>query len=167
MGDKNIDIQDLNMKTIKKFLVLNFNQNIQYKNMIYYNNTYEQMDSDTWKKIYELAHLLPVNNKVKELQYKILFRFVATNKLLYQIKIKNTPNCPICEIDTHSIEHLFFECKQTKTFWRRLTDLWNNQNNMNIVLTVKDILLGFKLQEMKLYQPPNIIILLSKSFVIN
>ena len=110
-GNK-INIQDLNMKIIKKSLVLNTKIDSEFKNMAYYNTTFGQMDSDAWAKIYVLAHLLPVNNKVIELQYKILFRFVVTNKLLYQIQIKTTPNCLICEIDTQTIEHLFFECKK-------------------------------------------------------
>ena len=110
-GNK-INIQDLNMKLIKKFLVLNTKLDSEFKNMAYYNTTFGQMDSDAWAKIYVLAHLLPVNNKVIELQYIILFRFVVTNKLLYQIPIKTTPNCPICEVDTQTIEHLFFECKK-------------------------------------------------------
>ena len=88
------------MKIIKKFLVLNTKLDSEFKNMAYYNTTFGQMDSDALAKIYVLAHLLPVNNKVIELQYKILFRFVVTNKILYQIQIKTTPNCPICEIDT-------------------------------------------------------------------
>ena len=57
------------------------------------------------------AHVLPVNNKVIELQYKILFHFVVTNKLLCQIQNKATPNCSICEIDSQTIEHLCLSAK--------------------------------------------------------
>ena len=61
------------MKIIKKFLVLNTNLDSEFKNMAYYNTTFGQMDSDAWAKIYVLAHLLPVNNKVIELQFKYYF----------------------------------------------------------------------------------------------
>ena len=124
------------MKIIKNFLVLNTKLDSEFKNMAYYNTTFGQMDSDAWAKIYVLAHLLPVNNKVIELQYKLLFRFVVTNKLLYQIQIKPTPNCPICEIDTQMIEHLFFECKKSKIFWLQIIDLWNKYNNTRVILSV-------------------------------
>ena len=118
-GNK-INIQDLNMKIIKKFLVLNTKLDSEFKNTAYYNTTFGQMDSDAWAKIYVLAYLLPVNNKVIELQYKILFRLLVTNKLFYQIQIKTTPNCPICEIDTQTIEHFFFSAKKLKHFGYKL-----------------------------------------------
>ena len=99
------------MKIIKKFLALNTKLDSEFKNMAYYSTTFGQMDSDAWANIYVLAPLLAVNNKVIELQYKILFHFVVTNKILYQIQIKTTQNCPICEIDTQTIEHLFLSAK--------------------------------------------------------
>ena len=163
LSSNKINIQDLNMKIIKKFL--NTNLDSEFKNMPYYNTTFGQMDSDAWAKIYVLAHLLPVNNKVMGLQYKILFRFVVTNKLLYQIQIKTTPNCPICEIDTQTIEHVFFECKKIKTFWLQIIDLWNNYNNTRVILSVKDVILGYKFQDLKSNKALNII-LLSKYYII-
>ena len=91
-------------------MVLNTKYDNEFKNMAYYNSTFGQIDSDAWEQVYLLAYLLPVNNKVIELQCKILFHFVATNKLLFQIHIKTTTNCLICEIDSHTSEHLSFEC---------------------------------------------------------
>ena len=153
------------MKIIKKFLVLNTKLDSEFKNMAYYNTTFGQMDSDAWAKIYVLAHLLLVNNKVIELQYKILFRFVVKNKLLYQIQIKTTPNCPICEIDTQTIEHLFFECKKIKTLWLQIIDLWNKYNNTRVILSVKDVILGYIFQDLKSSKALNTIILLSKYYI--
>ena len=73
--------------------------------MAYCNATFGQMDSGAWANIFVLAHLLPVNNKVIDLQYKILYCFVVTNKLLYQIQTKTTSNCPIHELDMQTIEY--------------------------------------------------------------
>ena len=130
-------------------MVLKTKLDSEFKNIIYYNTTFGQMDNDAWAKIYVLAHLLPVNNKVIELQYKILFHFVETNKLLYHIQSKTTPNCPICEIDTQTIEQLFFECKNIKTFWLQIVDLWNNYNNARVILSVKDVILEYKFLSLK------------------
>ena len=139
--------------------------NSEFKNMAYYNTTFGQMDSDAWAKIYVLAHLLPVNNKVIELQYKILFSFVVTNKLLYQIQIKTTRNGSIFEIDNQTIEHLFFECKKIKTFWLQIIDLWNSYNNTRVILSVKDVILWYKFQDLKSNKALNTIILLSKYYI--
>ena len=60
------------MKIIKK-LVFNTKHDSKFKSMVYYNVSFGQMDSDPWTKIFALAHLLPVNNKVIELNIKYYF----------------------------------------------------------------------------------------------
>ena len=61
LSSNKINIQYLNMKIIKKKLVLNTKLDSEFKNMAYYNTTFGQMDSDALAKIYVLTHLLPVN----------------------------------------------------------------------------------------------------------
>ena len=85
LSNKKINLQDFNIKIIIKKLVLSTKHDTKFKNMAYYNITFGHMDSVAWAKIYLLAHLLKVNNKVMELRYKTLFCFVVTNKLLKKL----------------------------------------------------------------------------------
>ena len=61
--------------------------------------------------------LCPVDNKTKDLQYKIIMRFVPTNKLLYNMKKVNSQTCSFCHVETETIEHLFFNCIHVKNIW--------------------------------------------------
>ena len=58
-----------------------------------------------------------VDNKVSEMQYKILHRIIGTKYLLY--KMRKVPNmtCEFCNMYIESIEHLFFYCYVVKNFW--------------------------------------------------
>ena len=37
-----------------------------------------------------------VSNKAKENQYKIMHDYIPTNKLLFKMKIKDSPRCNFC-----------------------------------------------------------------------
>ena len=43
-----------------------------------------KLDLEQWKKIYMLPFNLKISTKAKEMNYKILHNFVATNKLLLE-----------------------------------------------------------------------------------
>ena len=89
---------------------------VKYKNKIYYNAIYGQTISSNWEDIFKMPYIISVDNCIRDLQYKILFRIMTTNKLLYQMGIKNNPNCPICLLSVHTVEHLFYECHTIKIF---------------------------------------------------
>ena len=81
---------------------------------------------------------MPADNCIIDLKYKILFRIMATNKLLYQMGMKNNPNCRICLLSVHTVEHLFYECHTIKHFWVTLTCMWKmyiHNKNFNIGLS--------------------------------
>ena len=61
--------------------------------------------------------LCPADNKTKDLQCKIIMRFVPTNKLLYNMKKVNSQTCSFCHVETETIEHLFFNCIHAKDIW--------------------------------------------------
>ena len=71
---------------------------------------------DEWENIFMIPTLCPVDNKTKDLQYKIIMRFVPTNKLLYNMKKVNSQTCSFCHVETETIEHLFLIVFTWKTF---------------------------------------------------
>ena len=82
----------------------------RYKTVNQYNLQLGQVSDREWENIFLLPHTLPVENQIKEIQYKILLRYVPTNSLLYKMKKVNAPNCHICRTEVQTIEHLFYEC---------------------------------------------------------
>ena len=105
-----------------------------------------EIADECWSKIYELPHWILTDNKVKEFQYKILFRFIGTNKLLYKMKKVNSPRCIFCELYEESIEHLFFECTVVKNFWLNLVSEYNSRSDIEWKLTCKDVIFGYNVE---------------------
>ena len=67
-----------------------------------------EITENEWNQYFLLPHKSGVTNRVKELQYKILHSYVATNKLLYKMNIKASPRCNFCFLYNQDIEHLIF-----------------------------------------------------------
>ena len=88
----------------------------------------------------EVFRRLDVPNTAKELQYKILQNYVATNKLLYKMKIKPNPRCIFCNLYTQDTAHLLFEYLDIKDFWLQLNDKLEKSGQMGVTLKIKNIL---------------------------
>ena len=91
------------------------------------------LDSDTdWNNLFIKCHNATVNNKIKELQYRILMRYVSTNSLLYKMNIVSSPSCTFCMFETESIEHLFCECFIVTNLWFFVFNEWNRKMNSSL-----------------------------------
>ena len=84
---------------------------------------------------------------------------------MYKWKIVESPNCFYCEsFDT--IEHFYFECDKTKTFWNNIHIWIATITEINIDFTILEVLLGI-LQENTHSVLCNYIILHAKSYIYN
>ena len=99
-----------------------------------YSEKYEIGDEE-WKRHYTAFLRLDVDNTAQELQYIILQNYVATNKLLYKMKIKPNPRCNSCNSYTQDTAHLFFESLDTKYFWLQLNDKLKHSGQMGVTCT--------------------------------
>ena len=90
INQQKYNIQKINLSYIYKELV--YRRIDKYKAYEKYSETYE-IGGEEWKRHYTAFHRLDLPNTAKELQYKILQNYVATNKLLYEMKIKPNPRC--------------------------------------------------------------------------
>ncbi len=75
------------------------------KYMMYFNM---DITPQVWERYYMLPHLCIINNEIKEMQFKILHRYLATNKLLYDMRKVDSPRCVFCNLHSETICHLFF-----------------------------------------------------------
>ena len=100
-----------------------------------------------WKFIYSLSHNIKLSNKSKEINYKILHNYVATNRLLYKMKIIHSPRCNFCNLYEQTTQHLFCDCFVVKTFWFRVTEWLSKEYNTVTKIGLKDILFGHKQED--------------------
>ena len=84
---------------------------------------------------------------------------------MYKWKIVESPNCLNCgSFDT--IEHFYFECDKTKTFWNNIRIWIRTITEINIDFTILEVLLGI-LQENTHSVLCNYIIVHAKGYIYN
>ena len=97
LSGKVISLSKIKIKTLKEYDAVNTlhltKSTFTYKNKEHYNSLFGQITEKDWENIFLLAHTLPEENKIRDIQCKILFRCLTTNKFLYKIKKINNPNC--------------------------------------------------------------------------
>ena len=131
-------------KQVSKYIynVLLYNK---YKNV---RNNWEfgwelELGQIDWVEVYK--HNMKLTSiAYQALQYKILTKIVATNRLLYQIGITETPRCERCRESVDTIVHKFWACPAVKQFWTEVKLYLQNMGVIqNIsVFNLKMIILG-------------------------
>ena len=137
---KVIPIKSLTQKIINAELVNRIKLHDKAKN--YYTNKYNLQECD-WPKIYTLPLTVGAENIIKELQYKIIHKYIATEKLLFKMNKSASRMCNFCNQEVQDIEHLFWNCIIVKNIWFKFIDAYNEAHSLNIMLTEFDIILGY------------------------
>ena len=81
------------------------------------------------------------STKLQSFQYRILNRTISCNHWLFNIKIKDNPNCAECQVDDN-LPHFFIECNQVKQFWISFSRWWQSICGISLPLTNANILFG-------------------------
>ena len=100
--------------------------------------------SDTleWPEIYSLPHRVTSDTKLREFQFKLLNKYLATKAFLYKIGVASSPLRSFCEKENESLEHSFIHCNYAEEFWAAVIK-WLRSLNVNISnLNDKEIMLG-------------------------
>merc|ERR1712074_340439 len=81
-------------------------------------------------------------------QYRSIHRCLATNDLLFKIKITDSNLCTFCREEIETLVHLFTSCKHVKSFWKEVTSWFSRIVSMDINLNDNEIIL---IKNMKSY----------------
>jgi len=74
-----------------------------------------------WTKIYSQPFVVPIETKLRELQYKLMSEIIFANEELFRFKMIVSPLCSFCKREVESLEHLLFYCRYIEAFWQALT----------------------------------------------
>ena len=132
-----------------------FENNVENKAMLKYTAMYD-IQPESWKMIYTKFRLCTKDNNIKELQYKILHRYIPTNKLLFQMSKTPSDKCTFCEMYIETIEHIFFHCQFVRNIWFRVEHRIYEVENITIGLTVSDVLLHYDMYNKNVLNVKNI-----------
>jgi len=65
--------------------------------------------------------------KLRWLHFRILHNILTTNRSVSKFIQHQTDLCSFCNLKSETIVHLFWECPETKRFWKELQNIFNNR----------------------------------------
>lgn len=71
-----------------------------------------------WKRAWTIPNKYLVTNKVKEVSFKMLHKFYPANHYVTKFKRDINVNCGFCGSQPETVQHLFWICSYTRTFWK-------------------------------------------------
>ena len=85
----------------------------------------KDINKELWCKLFSSNFRCTIESKLRSFQYQILLRSLPTKKSLKEWKIKNSDLCFYCNLETKTIEHLFWICPIINTTWKVLLINWS------------------------------------------
>ena len=93
------------------------------------------------KLAFALPHKVAYEPYVKAVQYKILNSILHTNKKLFKIGYSEHDKCTFCDNESKTLDHLFFHCAISNTFWTNFEKYFFTITKKSRVLNIQDIIL--------------------------
>jgi hypothetical protein len=94
-----------------------------------------------WNNIFNSYISSTLDIKLRNFQYKYIYRITSTNKRLFKQNIVNCNLCEFCNMYIESLKHLFWECNHIQVFWNSL-DQFLKSCNIFINLNFKTVSFG-------------------------
>ena len=82
--------------------------------------------------------------KLKDFQYKVTSKILATRSFLHTINKINDNLCEYCHQESETIHHLFVQCENVKRFWAELKLWLRESTNLELNLEDKTILFSWQ-----------------------
>ena len=108
--------------------------------------SYFENENLNWDTIYSNIFTSTIDTKLRNFQYKYLFRIIPTNKRLFTQNIANSNLCDFCNMDIETIQHLFWECNLFQIYQNNFHNfISNTSTRIQIQFTFNSILFNSNL----------------------
>jgi len=74
-------------------------------------------DSINWETVWTYYKKFLINNKVHDVDFKMMHLIYPTNHLLKKYRSDLSESCILCNTETETIVHLFHECIDVRFLW--------------------------------------------------
>ena len=99
-----------------------------------------------WNAIYSCVFTCSKDSYIQWFQTRINHRILATNSLLYKMKIIDNKMCTFCNCQEETIVHIFWECRKVQPLFQYLKD---KLHNLESLLSCKSFILGTESSDFK------------------
>uniref|UniRef100_A0A8C1Z089 Reverse transcriptase domain-containing protein n=1 Tax=Cyprinus carpio TaxID=7962 RepID=A0A8C1Z089_CYPCA len=103
-----------------------------------------QFEEINWERMWLIGDKFLLNNKIKEVSYKIVHRIYPAKKTLKRFKIDIEYSCTFCGNYDETICHLFYGCIYSKIFWRDVENYIRRKTGQTLTLKGKDVFIYFE-----------------------
>ena len=109
-------------------------------------NTCFKDNNINWQLIYSYVFKCSKDSYIQWFQTRIIHRTLATNSLLFKMKIVDNKMCTFCKCCEETLLHLFWECQKIQSLFQYLRE---NLHNFDDVLCCKSFILGTETKDFK------------------
>ena len=99
-------------------------------------------DSLIWKSRFTLLYRSSIDNKMRNFQFQLIHRKIATQIFLYKIGISTSSMCTFCENHEQTLSHLFVNCEKVRSFWNVISVWFKEKNIRNVLFTDEECFFG-------------------------
>lgn len=99
--------------------------------------------------------------KLKDFQFKINNKILATNSFLCKINKIDNNKCSFCEQEPETIKHLFVDCPKVKEFWESVKCWLQTHGNLNLNITDKALIFAWQKEKSLINQ----VIIIAKYYI--
>ena len=118
---------------------------------------------EDWKQIYTFPFTITKYPALLWFQVSINHNILVTNKLLYQMKLRDNALCSFCGLNNETIIHLLWQCEHTKQFIIELSE-WLKSYDIKYTITEEFFMFG-KQEEQTYPKAVKVIILYAKYYI--
>ena len=109
-------------------------------------NLYFENFDINWHYIYSYVFHCTKDSYIQWFQTRIIHRILATNSLLFKMKIVDDKMCTFCKCQEETLTHLFWECSKIQSLFEYLKD---NIQNFDNFFCCKSFILGSETNDYK------------------
>jgi hypothetical protein len=95
-----------------------------------------------WKTVYSLPHNITLDPKLRQFQYKLIMKFLPSNRLLYKWGLITSPICTFCDEVDEDYFHLFWDCRYVFLFWKSVSNWFLTITHDRLLLNAANCILG-------------------------
>ena len=137
---QNIDFLSLTSKDVYWTLFKQENKAVKPACINKWEDIFNFSDKE-WCDIFSMPFKACKETRLQTFQYKIIHRIIGCNHWLYNMKVRDSPNCELCDKDD-TIIHYFIGCRGLEQFWESFMTWWKGITGCSIILNEFIVLFG-------------------------
>ena len=90
-----------------------------------------KIDNDQWNSYFNLIYCTTIDRYSREIQLKIMHRYLPVNKLLFKWYLIDSARCLYCFLYKESLDHIFYECLYARNLYYEIKE-WLEPYSVNM-----------------------------------